>query len=93
LAIGVSKKNIMKDYMLSKVYIEPMIKRMTTKIRLLSLFRADISQLRKLLDTRAEYLNATFNAIDRKFDSPGAFFNFLGIGFDKREKLRQLLCS
>lgn len=93
MAIGVSKKTVMKDYMLSKVYLEPMIKRMTTKIRLLSLFRADTSQLRKLLDTRAEYLNATFNTIDQKFGSTGAFFNFLGIDYDKRKKLRKHLCS
>lgn len=93
MAIGVPKKTVMKDYMLSKVYLEPMIKRMTTKIRLLSLFRADIPQLRKLLDTRAEYLNATFNAIDQKFGSTESFFDFLGIDYDKRKKLIKFLCS
>lgn len=93
MAIGVSKKAVMKDYMLSKVCLEPMIKRMTTKVRLLSLFRADITQLKKLLDTRAKYLNATFNAIDRKFGSTESFFDFLGIGHDKRKKLIKNLCS
>jgi protein-tyrosine phosphatase len=93
MAIGVSKNTVMKDYMLSKVYLEPMIKRLTTKIRLLSLFRADVSQLGKFLDTRAEYLNATFNAIDQKYGSTESFFDFLGIDYDKRKKLRNLLCS
>jgi protein-tyrosine phosphatase len=92
MAIGVSKKTAMKDYMLSKIYLEPMIKRMATKIRLLSFFRANITQLKKLLDTRTEYLNATFNAIDRKFGSTEAFFDFLGLDDGKRKKLIDILC-
>lgn len=93
IALGVSKKTVMKDYMLSKVYLAPMIARMTTKVRLLSLFRADIFQLKKLLDTRVEYLNETFNAIDQKFGSTESFLNSLGMNNDKRKMLRKILCG
>lgn len=92
-ALGVSKRTVMKDYMLSKVYLEPMIRRMTTKVRLLSLFRADIFQLKKLLDTRVEYLNATFNAIDQKFGSTESFLDSLGMDNDKCKMLRKFLCG
>ena len=93
MALGVSKKTVMKDYLLSKVYLEPMIARIITKVRLLSFFRADILQLRKLLDTRFEYLNATFNAIDEKFGSTKSYLDFLGMDNDKCEILRKFLCS
>lgn len=92
-ALGVSKKTVMKDYMLSRVYLEPMIRRMTSKARLLSLFRADIVQLKKLLDTRVEYLNATFNAIDQKFGSSESFLDSLGMDNDNCKMLRKFLCG
>lgn len=92
-ALGVSRKTVIKDYMLSKVYLEPMIRRMTRKARLLSLFRADIIQLKKLLDTRVAYLNATFNAIDQKFGSTESFLDSLGMDNDKRRMLRKCLCG
>ena len=93
LALGVSRNIIMEDYMLSKVYLEPMIMRMTAKVRLLSFFRADIFQLRKILDTRIEYLNATFDAIDLEFGSAESYLDFLGIDNDKRKTLRKILCG
>lgn len=92
-ALGVSKKTVVKDYMLSKVYLEPMIRRMTSKVRLLSLFRADIVQLKKLLDTRVEYLNATFNAINQKFGSAESFLDSLGMDNDKCKILRRIICG
>lgn len=93
MAVGVSKKTVMKDYMLSKVCLKPMITRMIIKARLFSLFQADIFQLKKLLDTRAEYLNATFNAIDQKFDSTESFFDDLGLDKNKRIILKKILCE
>lgn len=93
MALGVSKKDIMKDYMLSKVYLDPMITRMIIKVRLLSFFRADIFQLKKLLDTRNEYLNATFSAIDQKFGSAKSYLDFLGMDNDKCKILKRILCS
>jgi protein-tyrosine phosphatase len=93
MALGVSKKTIMEDYMLSRVYLAPMITRMITKVRLLSFFRADILQLKKVYDTRVEYLNATFNAIDQKFGSAESCLDFLGMDNDKRKILRKILCS
>ncbi len=93
LALGVSKQTIMEDYMLSKVYLDPMIKRMATKARFLSLFRADIFQLKQLLDTRVDYIKTTLKAIEQKFDSTESFFDSLGMDGDKRKLLRNLLCG
>ena len=93
MALGVPKKTVMKDYMLSKIYLEPMIARMTTKVRLLSIFRADIFQLKKLLDTRVEYLNATFHAINQKFGSIESFLDSVGMNNDKRKMLRKIICG
>jgi protein-tyrosine phosphatase len=93
MALGVSKKTVMKDYMLSKVYLEPMITRLITRVRLLSFYRADILQLKNLLDTRVEYLNATINAIDQEFGSIKSYLDFLGMDNDKRKILSKILCS
>jgi protein-tyrosine phosphatase len=93
MALGVPRKTVMQDYMLSKVRLKPAISRMITKVRLLSLFRADIAQLKKLLDTRAEYLNATFNAIDTTFGSSEAFLDDVGMIHDKRKILGKILCD
>lgn len=93
MALGVSKQTIMEDYMLSKVYLDPMIKRMTTKARLLSLFRADIFQLKKIMDTRVDYLNTTFKAIEQKYGSAESFLDSLGMDNDKRKWLMKILCG
>lgn len=93
MALGVSQDIIMTDYMLSKVYLKPMIKRLIARVRLLSFFRADIGQLEKLLDTRTEYLSATFRAIDREFGSTESFLDSLGMDYQNRKLLRQILCS
>ena len=93
MALGVSQELILTDYMLSKVYLAPMIKRLIAKIRLLSLFRADIGQLENLLDTRVEYLMATFMAINQKFGSPESFLDTIGMDSKNRKLLRHILCS
>lgn len=93
LALGVPRKTVMQDYMLSKVRLKPAISRMITKVRWLSLFRADIGQLKNLLDTRAEYLNATFGAIDGMFGSTEAFFDDVGMDQDRRKRLETILCD
>lgn len=93
MALGVSKQAIMEDYMLSKVFLGPMIKRMTTKVRWMSLFRADISQLKKIMDTRVDFLNTTFAAIERNFGSTESFFDSLGMDIEKRKLLREILCE
>lgn len=93
MAVGVSKKNVLKDYMLSKVNLKPMITRMVIMVRLFSLFRADIVQLKKMLDTRVEYLSETFKAIDQKFGSTESFFDFLGVDKEKRMMLNEILCE
>jgi protein-tyrosine phosphatase len=93
MALGVSKQTIMEDYMLSKVFLDPMIKRMITRVRLMSLFRADISQLKKIMDTRADFLNTTFRAIEQKFSSVESFLDSLGMDIGKRKLLREILCG
>jgi hypothetical protein len=70
-----------------------MITRLITRVRLLSFYRADILQLKNLLDTRVEYLNATFNAIDQEFGSIKLYLDFLGMDNDKRKILSKILCS
>lgn len=92
LALDVPRKTIIEDYMLSKICLQPMIRKLTWTVRMLSLFRADINQLRKLLETRVEYLNATFAAIDSNFGSDKAFFDYLGLKDLNRKLLKKHLC-
>jgi protein tyrosine/serine phosphatase len=73
--------------------MERLIKRMTAKVRLLSLFQADISQLKKIMDTRVDYLNTTFKAIEQKFGSTESFPDSLGMDNDKRKLLKEILCG
>ncbi|MGD9009460.1 MAG: tyrosine-protein phosphatase [Desulfobacteraceae bacterium] len=73
--------------------MERLIKRMTAKVRLLSLFQADISQLKKIMDTRVDYLNTTFKAIEQKFGSTESYLDSLGMDNDKRKLLKEILCG
>ena len=93
LALGVSRQDVIQDYMLSKIYLQPMVNRMVARIRWLSLFRADIAQLKKLLDTRIDYLEETFKAIDQNFGSLEFFLKAIGMDGEKRQLLRSLLCA
>lgn len=92
LALDVPREIILEDYMLSKIYLQPMIKKLTWAVRMLSLFRADINQLNKLLETRIEYLKAAFATIDSNFKSDKAFFESLGLKDVNRKQLKQYLC-
>lgn len=93
MALGVYRKTVMEDYMLSKAFLEPMVQRMTIRVRLLSLFRADISQLKTMLNTRIDYLNTTFDTIEKKFGSTESFLDSLGMDGDRRKSLRNILCG
>ena len=93
LPLGVPRKTVIQHYMLSKICLQPAISRMITKVRLLSLFQADMGQLKNLLDTRAEYLNATFSAIDGTFGLSEAFLDDVGMIHDKRKILEKILCG
>lgn len=93
LAVGVSRQTILEDYMLSKKYLDPMIKRLVFKVRLMSLFRANVIQIKNILDTNPEYLNATFKTIDNEFGTAESCLKYLGIDGKKKNKLVNLICE
>lgn len=92
-ALDVSRETIMNDYMLSKTYLQPMLTKMVLKLRLFSFFRADIVQFKKIFDTRADFLNTTFTAIEHNFGSTKSFLESLGIDQEKCKYLKSILCS
>lgn len=92
-ALGVPRKIIIKDYMLSEKYLKWISRWLVIKVRLLSFFRADIVNLKHLLNTRVNYINELFSQIDRRFDSMESCLEDLGLNHDNREILNKLLCS
>lgn len=67
LLCGVSRKNVLRDYLLTNQYTEKRIKHLTTFIRRMSLYRISREQLQPLLEARIEYLDDILNLILAKY--------------------------
>jgi protein-tyrosine phosphatase len=73
LALGVSREDIMHDYLLTNDYTRDEIKKREWMIRFGSLFQTDPAEVRPLLGVEKRYLQAAFDAIDRIYGSDEAF--------------------
>jgi protein-tyrosine phosphatase len=92
LALGVPRKTVMRDYLLTNGYSEDHTRSVLRLIRLASLFRTEPDDVRPLFEARPEYLEAAFATIDAKYGSDDAYLRE-GLGIDDalRARLRRNL--
>lgn len=69
LLCGVSRKNVLRDYLMTNHYTEKRIKELAAFIRRISLFRISNDQITPLLEARAEYLDTILDLIFEKYGS------------------------
>lgn len=66
---GVSRKDVIDDYLLTNHFIEKRCKKLTRYIRFMSLYRISAAQLKPLLEARAEYLDTILSLILNKYNT------------------------
>lgn len=89
LALGVSRADIMHDYLLTNDYTRDERQKIEWMIRLGSLFQTDPAVVRPLLGVEKRYLQAAFDAIDRLYGSDDAFLREgLALSTEQIQQLR-----
>jgi protein-tyrosine phosphatase len=92
-ALGVDKKDVFHNYMLSHTYMEQYVKSSLFKIKLLSLFRANVTQLKPAMETHSEYLQTAIDTIETNHDSIQSYIDYLGVDSSSRALLADILCD
>ncbi|WP_420841042.1 tyrosine-protein phosphatase [Bathymodiolus platifrons methanotrophic gill symbiont] len=69
-ALGVPRRIILEDYLLSNTFWESETNRLSLLATIASLFRTPREEVRSLMEARPEYLNAAFEAADKKSTVP-----------------------
>ena len=91
IALGVSKEDVIKDYMKTNLFTADRIDEMIDKIELMSLYQVDAEVLRPLLGVEREYIETAFNTAEAEY---GSLENYIrrGLNFSDNEvqKLRFL---
>lgn len=70
---GMSTEEVLEEYLASNIHNKALIKKIFTRIRIASLFRADPEVLRPLLEVRAEYLLPVLDYIDEQWGGAEQF--------------------
>jgi protein-tyrosine phosphatase len=65
--LGVPRETVMEDFLLSNHYTQAQTRRRLWMIELFSLFRTDSDALRPLFGVEPEYLEAAFEAIEKRY--------------------------
>lgn len=91
-ALGVSREKVFHEYMLSREHMKKYIKKMTTTLKLISLFRINIKQLMPVLETHSMYLQEALDTIDDRHGNMDAYLEYLGMGREPRKQLGEILC-
>ena len=89
IALGVSKEDVIKDYMKTNQFTEERIEEIISQIELMTLYQTDAEVLRPLLGVEREYIETAFQTAE---DEYGSLMNFirhgLNISDDDLQKLR-----
>ena len=92
LALGVPEDAVRYDYLLSNRYRAQRLERTLQFIRFRSLFRADLTRIRAMMEVRPELLDAKLEAIDRDHGSVAAYLrDALGLTDQQLARLQALL--
>ncbi|AHC15356.1 tyrosine-protein phosphatase [Salinispira pacifica] len=74
LLSGMSREEVLQEYLVSNIHNRALIRKIFTRIRIGSFFRADPEVLRPLLEVRPEYLLPVLDYLDERW---GSVENFL----------------
>ena len=88
-ALGVSREQIMQDYMLTNIVNRQSIEERVKKSEVLLSFDVDAKALECLLAVDEDYLNAAFNQIEKDFDNVANYLiEALSVDADKISRLK-----
>ena len=88
IALGVSRENVIEDYMKTNVFTKHRIDEMIDKIELMSLYQADAEILRPLIGVEQIYIETAFKTAEEKYGSLG---NFIREGLNISDEEIQIL--
>ena len=88
IALGVSKEDVINDYMKTNRFTKERIEEIIGQIKLMTLYQTDAEILRPLLGVEREYIEAAFQAAEEKY---GSLENFIREGLNISDKEIQIL--
>ena len=88
IALGVSKEDVIEDYMKTNVFTKHRIDEMIDKIELMSLYQADAEILRPLIGVEQIYIETAFKTAEEKY---GSLENFIREGLNISDEEIQIL--
>ena len=83
IALGVSKEDVIADYMKTNAFTKERIEEMLGQIKLMSLYQTDVEILRPLLGVEQIYIETAFEAAEEKY---GSLENFIREGLNISNK-------
>ena len=90
IALGVSKEDVIDDYMKTNQFTKERIEEIIGQIELMTLYQTDAEILRPLLGVEREYIETAFQAAEEKYGSLENFIrNGLNISDEDIQKLRK----
>jgi protein-tyrosine phosphatase len=90
-AVGVERAAVFQDYLKTNVHFVPVTPRVERMMKIFSLGRLQMENVRASLSARAEYLQAAFDQIDQRHGGMTAYLEKCGITSRELETLRGLL--
>lgn len=89
IALGVSKEDVINDYMKTNAFTQERIEEILGQIELMSLYQSDVEILRPLLGVEQIYIETAFRTAEKKYGSLENFIrNGLNISDEDIQKLR-----
>ncbi len=89
IALGVSKEDVINDYMKTNAFTQERIEEILGQIELMSLYQSDVEILRPLLGVEQIYIETAFRTAEEKYGSLENFIrNGLNISDEDIQKLR-----
>ena len=88
IALGVSREDVIEDYMKTNIFTKDKIDEMIDKIKLMSLYQADAEILRPLIGVERIYIETAFKTAEEKY---GSLENFIREGLNISDDEIQIL--
>ena len=88
IALGVSKEDVIEDYMKTNSFTKERIEKMLDQIELMSLYQTDVEILRPLLGVERIYIETAFKTAEETY---GSLENFIREGLNISDKDIQAL--
>ena len=88
IALGVSREDVIEDYMKTNIFTKDKIDEMIDKIKLMSLYQADAEILRPLIGVERIYIETAFKTAEEKY---GSLENFIREGLNISDEEIQIL--